>query len=770
MKYLISFFLAFVACSLKGNNVQLITGSVIDNENNALVNATIRCFVDDTTFVKGTTTNSKGDFKLEVPQTDKVQRLVLSYLGYKEQVVNIQPSEETPVRLGSIVMKKDVTQIHEVIVLGENQVRTEEKLMVYPTKEELRHAYDGYSALDALMVPELSVSTFDHSIKYMNQTVLLCINGREATQGEVRDLDAKYIKRVDLYPMGKPEFPQANTVIDFIMKVRDYAGTVGVNAEQNFTSLEGDGRVNTQYFQDKSEFALSLSGRYKNTDFHNKGQVVTTYDFPNGAVTRTERFMPTDNDLHRLNGYVNYIYRNKLQDFYASLRINQSSSDTDNRNSMEYNSAPPLLLRQERVQSSSLNPGLKLQYTGKLPKNQRLRTELYGSYGDNDYDRWYEHREDENVVDAYRNSTDEKSYYASGKVNYTKTFKNRSSLNVDLGQDFTHTDDLNLRGEDTYNVSLDKSNTRLSATYNYRIKNRFNLQARLSGHLSHVKTGSNSTTNVFFTPSVRFSYMYKKHSFTLRGQASSVEASNANRTGDEYRYNEYEIIQGNPELRDFMKYDFLFTHTWNINKWFTLMTYATFYLNTDMIYRKCEYDEKRNSLLWKMQNSGTNWQQHYEAAIQYNIIPKRLFVRTGLFFDLDKVNVWETIYHHAFHGMAHVVYQHKGLRAHVGFLSQPEAINSQTGRIYNYQSTIFMRASYSVNNWHFQISYENPYRRELRESIDLGIYEQSLVTRVPHLYSNRGSISVSYRFNYGKKKHKFDNTGVIDINPTTISK
>lgn len=246
MKYIISFFLAFVACSLKGNNVQLITGSVIDDESNALVNATIRCFVDDTTFVKGTTTNSNGDFKLEVPQTDKMQRLVFSYLGYKEQVVNIQPSEEASVRLGNIVMKKDITQIHEVIVLGENQVRTEEKLMVYPTKEELRHAYDGYSALDALMVPELSVSTFDHSIKYMNQTVLICINGREATQGEVRDLDSKYIKRVDLYPMGKPEFPQANTVIDFIMKVRDYAGTVGVNAEQKFTSLEGDGRVNAQ--------------------------------------------------------------------------------------------------------------------------------------------------------------------------------------------------------------------------------------------------------------------------------------------------------------------------------------------------------------------------------------------------------------------------------------------------------------------------------------------------------------------------------------------
>ncbi len=671
----------FIVCSLKANNVQVITGNLTDNEKNILINVTIRCFIDDSTFVKGTTANSKGEFKLEVPQTEKVQRLVFTCLGYKELVINIQPTLETSVRLGDIVMKKDIIQIHEVVVLGNNQVRTEDKLMVYPTKEELRHAYDGYSALDALMVAGLNVDPLNHSINYMNQTVLLCINGREATNDEVRDLDAKYIKRVDIYPTGKPEFPQANTVIDYVMKVRDYAGTVGFNANHYYTRLQGDGRVNTQYFQNKSEFALSLSGRYENTNFHNEGQTVTTYDFPTGTVTRTDRFMPTDENMHRLNGYLNYIYRNKSQDFYVSLRMNQSESEVDNRSSLQYNTMPSLLTKQEQTQSNSLNPGLKLQYTRTLAHNQRLRAELYGSYGDNDYDRWYEHREDEDITDVYRNRTDEKSYYASGKVNYTKTFKNRSSLNIDLGQDFTHTDNKNLRGENTYDVSLDKSNTRLSATYNYRIKNSFNIQARMAGHMSHVHTGNSSTTNVFFIPSVRLSYIHKNHSFTLRGQATSVEASNANRTGDEYRYNEYEIIQGNPDLKDYMRYDILFTHTWDINKRFTLMTYATFFLNTNMIYRKCEYDEVRNSLLWKMQNSGTNWQQHYEAAIQYNILPKRLYVRTGLLYNYDKVNLWETIHHHALYAMGHIVYQQKGLRARVGFLTQPEAINNQTGRI-----------------------------------------------------------------------------------------
>ena len=768
-RHFFTLLLLLLSFPVLGQNVTL-EGHVVDNEKTDLISTTIRCYVDDSVFVKGTTSNSKGNFKLELQQTDKVIKLVISYIGYKELVMNIQPTKESAVRLGDIVMKKDAVQIHEVTVLGENQVRTEDKLMVYPTKEELRHAYDGYSALDALMVPELNVNTFDNTINYMNQTVLLCINGREATQDEIRDLNAKYIKRVDIYQMGKPEFPQAATVIDYIMKERDYAGTAAFNANQFFTRLEGNGRVSTQYFQDKSEFALSLSGKYENVEYKNKGQAVTNYNFPNETVTRTERFMPNDDNRHGLSGYLNYIYLGKLQEFYVSLRMNQNRSENDNMGSLQYNTTPSFVTEQVHILSKSLNPGLKLQYTRTLPREQRLRAELYGSFGNNDYDRWYEHRINEDVTDSYRNKTDEESYYAEGKINYTKTFKNKSTLNIDLNQNFTHTENKNLRGENIFNISLDKSNTHLNATYNYRIKNRFNIQARLAGHLSHVKTGNNTTTNLFFTPSFRFSYTYKKHSYNLRGQATSIEASNANRTGDEYRNNEYEITQGNPQLKDYMKYDFLFSHTWNITKRFVWMTYASFYLNTNAIYKMCEYDEKRNSLLWKVQNSGTNWQQHYEAGIQYNIIPKRFYVRTGLLYNYNKVKLWKTIYHHSLYAMGHIVYQHKGLRARAGFLTQPERIDNQTGRISNTTVNIDMSVSYSIDNWNFRLLYNNPYRLKYSEKIDLGLYQQTLSASAPYKYDNVGLITVSYRFNYGKKKHKFDNTEVIDVNQTTISK
>ncbi len=745
-------------------------GHVTDNEKNDLISATVRCLVDDSTFVKACVTNANGDFKLQVPQTDKVQHLVFSYLGYKELVINILPTKELTVRLGDIVMKKDAVLIHEVTVLGENQVRTEDKLMVYPTKDELRHAYDGYSALDALMVPGLNVNTFNHSINYMNQTVLLCINGREATQDEVRDLNAKYIKRVDIYQMGKPEFPQAATVIDYIMKERDYAGTMGVNALHHMTRPEGTGRVNTQYVQGHSEFAVSVSGGYKTYEWEDEGQTVTSYNFPDGTVTRTDKPLPSDINAYQLNSYMNYIYRDKVQDFYVSLRMNHSDGEEDNWNSLQYSTSSVLLVKQENTQMKKLNPGLKLQYTRILPHEQRLRAEVYGSYGNNDYYRWYEHREADAVVDAYRNSTTEESYYGSGKVNYTKTFKNKSSLNIDLSQDFTHTDNHNLRGVNTYNVSLDKSNTRLNVTYNHRIKNRLNLQARVAGHLSHVVTDGNEVTNLFFFPSLRLSYMYKNHSFNLQGQATSVEVSNANRTGDEYRNNEYEITQGNPDLKDYMNYKVALFHTWNINKHFTWLCYGSLDLNANYNYKKCTYDGTRNSIIWKVQNSGTQWLQHYEAGLQWNIIPKRLFVRAGALYNLTKVNLWETIYHHELYATGGIVYQHKGFRAYASMLAAPEKIDSQTGKITHAPTSLDIQASYSINNWNISVSYHNPYKAESRAEFYLGIYQQDVVSRRPYLSDNYGNISVSYRFNYGKKKHKFDNTEVIDVNPTTISR
>lgn len=747
----------------------LIQGHLTDDKKTHLTDATIQSFVDDSIFVKGCTTDSKGEFKLKVPQTDKTLHLVFNYLGYKRLTINIQPTKETVIRLGDIIMKTDVVQMHEVTVLGKNQISTEEKLMVYPTKEELRHAYDGYSALDVLLIPGLDVNTLNNTLSYLNQDVLLCINGRQATKEEVLGLNAKYIKRVDVYTMGKTEFPESSCVIDYIMKDRDYAGTVSANANHQLTRLSGSGRATAQYYHKKSEFAISVSENYSDFKEKMEGNKVTSYHFPEEKIVRTENYMPSLKQHNEINTYANYIYRDNIQDFYASFRFNRKVSENDIWDSRSYNNVPAIYIRQENTQSQNINPALQFRYNRTLPNSQRLRTELYCSFGNNDYVRWYEQRENDQTANAYRNETDEKSNYLKGTVNYTKTFKNKSSLSIELSQDFTNTDNINLRDEDIYDISLYKSNTRFLAAYNYRIKNKLNIMARLATHISHVSTGNNNVTNYFFTPYMRLTYKHKKHSLSLSGTINSQEANNTNRTGDEYRKNEYEIYRGNPELRDYMKYSVGITHSWNISsrlQW-SQTGWGDFY--SDCIYYSRYFDENEYAIVREAINRGKSCILGYSAYFQYDIIPKTLIFQGQFAYNFYKVKSFNTVYLQEPFLISKIIFQKKAWQFHVAFRSKRKGITTEEVRKFHMPPLFSIRARYNVKNWNFEAVYYNPFKATEKTLLQSKVLTETTYYRSPHITDNYGYLKVSYRFNYGKKKHKFDNTEVIDINKTTIS-
>ena len=745
-------------------------GHVTDNEKNDLIASTVRYFVDDSLFVKGVTTNTNGEFKLEVPQNDKASKLVFSYIGYKNLTINIQPTKEKNIRLGDIVMKKDAVQIHEVMVLGENQVSTEEKLMVYPTKDELRHAYDGYSVLAGLMIPGLEVNSFENTLSYYENEVLLCIDGRQVAKEEILGLNAKYIKRVDIYTMGKPEFPESSCVIDYIMKELDYAGTVSANAEHQLTRLNGNGRVTAQYYHKKSEFAVSISGNYN--DFKEKAEDIemTTYHFPEKDIIRTNKSLPSLKQSDNQNAYANYIYRDNIQDFYASFRFNRKVSENDIWDSRSYNNVPAIYIRQENTQSQNINPALQFRYNRTLPNSQRLRTELYCSFGNNDYVRWYEQRENDQTANAYRNETDEKSNYLKGTVNYTKTFKNKSSLSIELSQDFTNTDNINLRDEDIYDISLYKSNTRFLAAYNYRIKNKLNIMARLATHISHVSTGNNNVTNYFFTPYMRLTYKHKKHSLSLSGTINSQEVDNTNRTGDEYRKNEYEIYKGNPELKDYMTYDVRLTHSWNISSRLKWSQGGSGYFYSDCIYYNRYFDENKNAIVREAVNKGNSFVLNYFTTMQYDIVPKMLIFQGSLMYFFYKAKAVNTIYLHDPYFISKILFRKNAWLIDVGLQSKRKGIT--TGEVMKFDMAPLLRVKigYNIKQWNFEAAYYNPFKATTRMWLQSDVLTKESSNRSRYISDKYGYVKVSYRFNYGKKKHKFDNTEVIDVNQTTISK
>ena len=490
-KSILFFLCLLLASTLSAQEIE-IEGHVLDSERNDLIGAAVRCFDNDSLLVKSTVTDSKGDFTLHVPEGKRVFCLRINYLGYKELTLILNPTEEKLIRLGDITLSENTVQVQEVTVIGKQTVRTEDKTMVYPTREQLRHAYDGYSALTSLMIPGVKANIQNSTPTYLDQEIFFCINGMEATQEEVNNLNPRDIKRVDFYPNGRSDYPEADVVLDYVLKERDYAGSVALNGKEQLNRPYGYGRGTIQYFQKKSEFALSVSDKYTYAKDHNESYTETTYGFPGKTIINTSNELPSRETNNHLSSYFNYIYKDKKQTVYSSFRMNRNMERSDIWTRETFSNMPGIYTRRENKHSLDLQPALRMRYNRVLKNEQRLRVEWYGNRGNNDYKRWYAYHTDDVITSSYSNATDEKSWHTSFKTSYSKTFKNRSSLSVEGYQDFTRTDNRNIREGNASDVYLSRGNTRLYATYDYRIKNRLNLQFRLAEQLSFSRTRNRS--------------------------------------------------------------------------------------------------------------------------------------------------------------------------------------------------------------------------------------------------------------------------------------
>lgn len=162
----------------------------------------------------GTISGTDGKFIIKQAVSNQQCKLLITYIGYQSYEMNLQLADD--VNVGDIILKSASQLLDEVAVTANQAVRKDNKLMVFPSKSQKHHAYDGYSALSVLMIPNLNVDPFNKTVSTRQGNTLLCINGREASMDEIKTLDPKDILRVDFYESHHPEHPAATSVIDYI--------------------------------------------------------------------------------------------------------------------------------------------------------------------------------------------------------------------------------------------------------------------------------------------------------------------------------------------------------------------------------------------------------------------------------------------------------------------------------------------------------------------------------------------------------------------------
>lgn len=266
------------------------------------------------------------------------------------------------------------------------------------------------------------------------------------------------------------------------------------------------------------------------------------------------------------------------------------------------------------------------------------------------------------------------------------------------------------------------------------------------------------------------SYLKGKHALSLSLTAMSTEASNANRTGGEYRINEYEVFVGNPKLKDYMSYNSIVDHTFDISPRLQWFNYAALKVCPDFTYMQINHDAGRGAFVRQNVNNGTYWNAHLETGAKYYIIPKLLDIMGIAMFNHSKSSAWTDICENRIYFSISSQLLYKGWRALVSYMTPSKGVNHTLGNYIKSPHRLRLTNAYSINDWNIEAEYTNPFRAATRTEFDNGEYATCSTSRTSLVTDNYGHIRVSYRFNFGKKKHKFSNPDTQDINQTSISK
>ncbi|MPQ46722.1 outer membrane beta-barrel protein [Marinifilum sp. N1E240] len=341
-----------------------VKGKIIENKHQKpLEFATVSIFcLKDSTLVKGTITNKKGEFKLEKLKAD-AYFLKVDYIGYNSYTLKklTLASNEKKVLKQAISLAEDTKALEEVVVEGNREFsRMELGKTVYNVSKS--PIADGGTINDVLnTVPKLSVNS-DGDIQFRGSSnVKILIDGKISgllgmNPSEVLSgMSASDVDRVELISTSSARYDAtgANGIINIIMKKNRTKGfngsasaTLGTKDKKsgNFSANLRTGKINffgqyvykddwagRDYNVQRSIYETNTSlVEHADVDFGNRYHIGKIgMDFlidDNNTITLSTTYRDI---LQNWNGNYEYIESNVLSSGMPDVSYRKSAVDLD---------------------------------------------------------------------------------------------------------------------------------------------------------------------------------------------------------------------------------------------------------------------------------------------------------------------------------------------------------------------------------------------------------------------------------------------------------
>lgn len=191
--------------------------------------------------------------------------------------------------------------LKEVVVEGQRDVITSEKMIFRPDKNARESSFSAASLLSRMAIPVLSVNPQGRVSMSDGAAVAFFIDYLPATESDLNMMRTADVKNVEILTNpSDPRFRGAQNVINFIMYKYEYGGYTKVNTKQILCDYAGSYELKSKFT--KGRMTFDVAGSYKYSTAKHIGEDVTTsYDFPNNPLTTFSSTLDSRQKQH--NGY-----------------------------------------------------------------------------------------------------------------------------------------------------------------------------------------------------------------------------------------------------------------------------------------------------------------------------------------------------------------------------------------------------------------------------------------------------------------------------------
>ena len=546
-----------------------LIGRLIDNHNLPVEFANIQLLnPKDSSFLCGGVSNANGDFV--IPCQQKQALMKVSFVGYKTicKLVSIA-------RIGNVRMQANSYLLKGVTVEAARVVEKVDRQIIFPTKEQVKTASNGYDLLDNLSLPTIIVNRAERKVLSLKGgDVQIRINDVKASMQDVLALQPDEVTKVEFINVPGLKYGDSNldAVINYQVR-RRYAGYVGgvstmQGTKAGFNNSDGYFKYNVK----KSEFSINYSFSYRSVE-ERSYESLGTYHLPTGE-TLHRNYLGYDSPFLYTTNNVQLGYNLSEPDKYTlNVRLNfyNHNSPVRGMNQLYQESGKANQYLQNNRKMLEQIPSLDIYYSLNMPHDQNLALNLVGTYIGTDYQyRMREYTFNKSPEESVKNAPlTDYSYDATGRKRsligegtYSKNWK-QMALSVGGQYNISHTDNIYV-GSSNADTELKYSNLYLFTQLQGQQK-WFSYQVGVGATRSSIHQGENGYSKWLFRPQVTLQAKASDHlSFKWSSKITSDIPSLSDLSELRQYSNSFEARDGNSGLKPFTGYNNTLSASWNI--------------------------------------------------------------------------------------------------------------------------------------------------------------------------------------------------------------